>query len=85
MLGYPCPVCSVLFAEMHSAITEVNSLVSQLLAMNHANLPGRNFNDWRQTTGAWEDAGRYRHQMRSEANSAAIAKYLQSWIERNVR
>jgi hypothetical protein len=58
MLGYPCPVCSALFAEMHSAITEANALVDHALAMSHANLPERNFDDWHRITRAWGDAER---------------------------
>jgi hypothetical protein len=58
MFGDPCPVCRTLFAEMHSAISEANALVEHALAMSHANLPERNFDDWRRITRAWRDAER---------------------------
>ena len=59
MLGYHCPDCVTLFAEMHSAAMEAKAIAQDARVLSRAgNRGGPLAHEWRQTKQSWENARR---------------------------
>ena len=59
MLGYHCPDCVAIFAEMHSAIMEANAITEHAKALRHAGVRhGTHLLEWWETKESWDNARR---------------------------
>jgi len=58
MLTRFCPDCDVLFAKVHSAITEADEVIEEAGTLIQANKPSEHVDEWRQIREQWDHARR---------------------------
>jgi hypothetical protein len=58
MFGYSCKDCHALFAEMHSAIMEANTITGHVKALRRTDRRRANRLEWWEIKEAWENTRR---------------------------
>jgi hypothetical protein len=56
MLSKFCPDCDVLFAKVHSAMTEADEIIEEAGTVIHASKPSEHVDEWWQIRERWDNA-----------------------------